>query len=206
MPQSSPPPLAAPSSASSSPTTSPAPPDPEPTREPESTAGEGESSPANGSRSPQGRLTAPLPRIPGFHRPPSPQRPSDAQEGPTASSRASIEPTRVERIPLAEFRAAIREAVDIVFLIFGALVGRALDHRRHREHDPEHWKQTPAERKAVVDPGSRLVRRHLKNEPKAQDTLDLLLVGTGVARYGGRTVLDIPDLEQLPEEDPDHAA
>lgn len=159
---------------------------------------------------PQRGLTAPMPRIPDFPRPIPSERPSGAHNGAqttTASSPASTSEgvKRAERVPLPEFRQAIREGIDLVFLIFGGLVGRYLDRRRGREFDPQHWRQTPAERAAVVDPGSRFLRRHLRDEPRAQDTLDLLLMGTGVGRYTARTVLDLEPIEDLPEERGAHA-
>jgi len=156
-----------------------------------------------------------MPALRGFRRPTPTEglseplsAPQADARGTTGSSRASTERVaQTERIPLGEFRQAIREGIDLVFLVFGGVVGRYLDHRRHRPHDPNHWKQTPDERKAVVDPGSRFIRRHLKDEPKAQDTLDILLMATGVSRYTARTVLDIDHLEELPEEEtPDEPA
>lgn len=121
--------------------------------------------------------------------PPSPN-PAPGQEEPsgptvTESSTASTEPDE-EWVDPKDLQAAIRQTVDVGFVLVGHGFGIAEQRaKRLAKVDPK-WTPTPQEREAVQAPAARLAKRHVKAPAQAMDTLDICLIAAGVGSFAVR--------------------
>lgn len=162
---------------------------------------------------PESRGTgAPLPQFPQSRRstspratephPPSPSRlEGEGPLGPgsvAATGRSS--PTSTDEDDDEEFvdpkdlHAAVRQVVDISFVLVGQGMG-TLEKRAKRlpEVDPR-WKPTKEEREFVLEPAGRIVKRHVKAPAAAMDTIDGCLIGVGVGGFALRAYFGVDAL------------
>lgn len=152
-----------------------------------------------------------LPRLPGSPRPPTPPPPTesapaspvsgpplDAPPGP-GSGRSSTGSTDRAADPVdpKDFRDAIRQGVDIGFVLGGQFIGTVHARRSGEERDANRWKPTRTERRRVADPAHRIARRHIANSADAMDAIDVALMAAGVGAYVSRAGFNLDELEDL---------
>jgi hypothetical protein len=163
---------------------------------------------------PRPGLTGTIPRLPNS-RPPRRPTTTDPETGPTTplpppvtpsgpvsgrSSTVSTDPTRPVVDP-KDFREAVRDAVDIGFVLGGQFVGSVHASRTGQTRDAQRWLPTVAERRRVANPAHRIARRHIVNSSDTMDAVDVALMAAGIGAYASRAAFGLAELEEVPDDD-----
>lgn len=119
--------------------------------------------------------------------------PTGSSTGSTSRTYRGLPPQEDWADP-KDLQSAIGQVVDVSFVLVGQGLGSMERKAKGLPGVDPKWVPTKTERKLIMEPASRIAKRHIRASSQTMDTIDGCLIAAGVGHFAVTRLFDVDPL------------